>query len=315
MAQPTGGTLIANPVRPNDLLDAMATAFANEVKGGNHGYATIAERDAIIEERREWGMLCAVYDNAGGGASDAANGTYVLSLGVADMDINNDANWVKTAIPSGSGAGGTPGSGGGHIIEDEGTPLTQRADLNFVGAGVTATDSGGKTVVTIPGGGGSVYGSTSITPEYLSSGDIDSSPGGQPIAGVNNTTIYYERVGKTVHVSYRIYISNSNLTTYFSSFERAIVVNLTSVLGGTLDTSARYDGVGAVREASSTTDLQIGDNNSFSQRGQANATIGFQFGGAPSLILFPDHNFSFNFRDYTFGTGLIVSGQISCKIN
>lgn len=49
------------------------------------------------------------------------------------------------------------GSGGGHVIEDEGTPLTQRAKLNFVGAGVTVTDDAGDdaTVVTIPGGGGS----------------------------------------------------------------------------------------------------------------------------------------------------------------
>ena len=44
------------------------------------------------------------------------------------------------------------GTGGGHTIEDEGTPLAQRDDLNFVGAGVTVTDAGGKTVVTIPGG-------------------------------------------------------------------------------------------------------------------------------------------------------------------
>lgn len=43
---------------------------------------------------------------------------------------------------------------GGHVIEDEGTPLTQRANMNFVGAGVTATDAGGKTVITIPGGSG-----------------------------------------------------------------------------------------------------------------------------------------------------------------
>jgi len=42
-------------------------------------------------------------------------------------------------------------SGGGHVIEDEGTPLAQRADLNFVGAGVTATDQEGTTTVTIPG--------------------------------------------------------------------------------------------------------------------------------------------------------------------
>lgn len=46
------------------------------------------------------------------------------------------------------------GAGGGHTIEDEGTPLTQRANLNFVGSGVTVADAGGKTVVTIPGGGG-----------------------------------------------------------------------------------------------------------------------------------------------------------------
>lgn len=47
-------------------------------------------------------------------------------------------------------------SGGGHVIEDEGTPLTQRDNLNFTGAGVSVTDSGGKTVVTINGGGGGV---------------------------------------------------------------------------------------------------------------------------------------------------------------
>ncbi|MCX6724258.1 MAG: hypothetical protein NT155_03765 [Candidatus Staskawiczbacteria bacterium] len=48
-------------------------------------------------------------------------------------------------------------TGGGHIIQDEGTSLTQRAKLNFVGAGVTVTDGGGTsndTIVTIPGGGG-----------------------------------------------------------------------------------------------------------------------------------------------------------------
>lgn len=38
-------------------------------------------------------------------------------------------------------------------IEDEGNPLTQRSTINFVGAGVSAADSGGKTVVTIAAGG------------------------------------------------------------------------------------------------------------------------------------------------------------------
>lgn len=37
-------------------------------------------------------------------------------------------------------------------IQDEGSDLTARPTVSFVGAGVTAADSGGKTVVTIPGG-------------------------------------------------------------------------------------------------------------------------------------------------------------------
>jgi len=45
------------------------------------------------------------------------------------------------------------GGGGGHQIEDEGVALTQQDVLNYVGAGVNATDLGGKTVVDIPGTG------------------------------------------------------------------------------------------------------------------------------------------------------------------
>ena len=41
-----------------------------------------------------------------------------------------------------------------HIIQDEGTPLAQRPAIDFVGIGVTVTDSPTKTIVTIPGGGG-----------------------------------------------------------------------------------------------------------------------------------------------------------------
>lgn len=48
---------------------------------------------------------------------------------------------------------GLEAGGGGHVIEDEGTPVTQQTNLNFVGAGVSVADSGGKTVVTISGGG------------------------------------------------------------------------------------------------------------------------------------------------------------------
>lgn len=45
----------------------------------------------------------------------------------------------------------------GHVIEDEGTPLTQRKNLNFVGSSVTVTDDSGNdaSIVTISGGGAS----------------------------------------------------------------------------------------------------------------------------------------------------------------
>jgi len=49
-----------------------------------------------------------------------------------------------------AGAGGS----GYTTIQDEGSSLTARSTVNFVGAGVTATDDGSKTVVTIPGGVG-----------------------------------------------------------------------------------------------------------------------------------------------------------------
>jgi hypothetical protein len=46
--------------------------------------------------------------------------------------------------------------GQGHTIQDEGSPLTQRAGLNFTGAGVTCTDNAAqnRTDCTISGGGG-----------------------------------------------------------------------------------------------------------------------------------------------------------------
>lgn len=40
----------------------------------------------------------------------------------------------------------------GHIIQEEGVDLPQMARLNFVGTGVSVANSGGKSIVTIPGG-------------------------------------------------------------------------------------------------------------------------------------------------------------------
>ena len=42
-------------------------------------------------------------------------------------------------------------------VEDEGTPVTQRSTINFVGAGVSVADTGSKTTVTIAGGAGEAF--------------------------------------------------------------------------------------------------------------------------------------------------------------
>lgn len=55
------------------------------------------------------------------------------------------------------GGGGSGGGGaGGHTIQDEGSGLPARSNINFLGTGVTAVDNAGNdaTDVTIPGGGG-----------------------------------------------------------------------------------------------------------------------------------------------------------------
>ena len=88
-------------------------------------------------------------------------------------------------------------SGGGHAIEDEGTPLTQRDTLNFTGAGVTVTDAGGKTVVTIPGGGGT-WGS--ITGTLSDQTDLQTALDGKvdenaAITGATKTKITYDAKG------------------------------------------------------------------------------------------------------------------------
>lgn len=42
-------------------------------------------------------------------------------------------------------------------VEDEATPVTQRSTINFVGMGVSVSDVGSKTTVSIPGGAGEAF--------------------------------------------------------------------------------------------------------------------------------------------------------------
>lgn len=61
-----------------------------------------------------------------------------------------------------------PGGTGGHVIKDEGVTLPKQPNLNFVGAGVTATDDpvNSATKVTIPSGGTALaYGAATVYPD------------------------------------------------------------------------------------------------------------------------------------------------------
>lgn len=78
--------------------------------------------------------------------------------------LNAAGLWVPRSVvltvngdpPDADGDVVVSGSGSAHVVEDEGTPVTDRPNLSFEGAGVTVTDDGvDTTVVTIPGGSGS----------------------------------------------------------------------------------------------------------------------------------------------------------------
>jgi len=64
---------------------------------------------------------------------------------------------VATIIVTASGSGGSSSSdydGGYLVVQDEGSSLARRSTLNFTGAGITCSDTGGVTVCTVSGGGG-----------------------------------------------------------------------------------------------------------------------------------------------------------------
>lgn len=85
---------------------------------------------------------------------NAVAGDYVYAVISHDAEVALQA----AAVAAGAAAGAAIALAGSYTnVEDEGTPLAQRNTLNFAGAGVTATDAGGKTLVTIPGSSGSGY--------------------------------------------------------------------------------------------------------------------------------------------------------------
>jgi len=97
------GTLVGAAIRPIDDTMPIPSAYAFEINGGHHQVATLAARNSIIVERRQWGMLCTVYNDP----TSSNNATYQLKRGNYSNVITDNQNWV---VFSGSGSAGAGSS-------------------------------------------------------------------------------------------------------------------------------------------------------------------------------------------------------------
>ena len=95
MSQNTG-TLISAAIRPNDSNDLIASAWATDIKGGLHVTDNVADRNSIIVQRREFGMLCYVKDD---------DKTYQLKYGYNSLTLTDNLNWTEFSGSGGSGSG------------------------------------------------------------------------------------------------------------------------------------------------------------------------------------------------------------------
>lgn len=92
-----------------------------------------------------------IYTNSSNEATYLAPSTGQDVLLMYD-DSGNTLAWATLGsglTMTGTVLSASGGSEGYSTIEEEGTPLTQRSTLNFVGTGFTASDSGGKTLISL----------------------------------------------------------------------------------------------------------------------------------------------------------------------
>lgn len=157
--------------------------------------------------------------------------------------------WVTQGYSnSGSASGGSA-----HVVQDDGTPLTQRANLNFVGSGFVVYDDAGNDATVVSGtatGGGSFTG----TVTGYAANDLTWQVDGALYTGTNVVTPFIiPRPGRITNVL--AYAANLGVT---GSTVVDITKNGVSIFGVSKPTLA-YNGASYVEVAPTTIDLAKGD--------------------------------------------------------
>ena len=130
------GTLVSSAIRPNNSADPISSAYSNEILGGHHTYATLAERNAIIIERRQWGMIVSVYADP----NPINNKTYQLKYVIGGL-LSDNANWVDYIANSTKTTTEWANSVNSVLLAQPASPAN--GDRYLVGTSSSSTISGG----------------------------------------------------------------------------------------------------------------------------------------------------------------------------
>lgn len=130
------GTLVSSAIRPNNSADPISSAYSNEILGGHHTYATLAERNSIIIERRQWGMIVSVYADP----NPINNKTYQLKHIIGGL-LSDNANWVDYIANSTKTTTEWANSVNSVLLAQPASPAN--GDRYLVGTSSSSTISGG----------------------------------------------------------------------------------------------------------------------------------------------------------------------------
>lgn len=159
------GTLVGSAIRPIDDAMPIASAFSFEINGGHHQVATLTDRNNIMVQRRQWGMLCTVYNDS----TSVNNATYQLKYGYSSVNTMDNSNWVVFSAGGGAGGGGGSSNWSDPVISVSTTPPNYPIDGDryLVGKNSISSLSGSFSTLTNPGYSGNLVGG--FITEYKSS--------------------------------------------------------------------------------------------------------------------------------------------------